>query len=233
MPMTFQNDVVFLVDVDNTLLDNDQAQADYQSHLQQEFGAEADARYWQIYHQLFDELGYADYLGALQRFRLGLMDQPKVMQLSAFFLNYPFVERVYPGAVEVLRHLSQWGPVVLLSDGDAVFQPRKIDISGLGRAVDGRALIYVHKEDMLAHVERHYPARRYVMIDDKLRVLDAMKNIWQARLITVFPRQGHYAFDEKIIAAHRAADVTVERIGDLINHDLASLLNSVDAGQTE
>jgi len=217
------SEVVFLVDVDNTLLDNDAAQAEYKSHLQREFGDEADARYWQIYHQLFEELGYADYLGSVQRFRLGMMDQPKVMALSPFFLNYPFPQRLYAGALDVIRHLSQWGPVVVLSDGDAIFQPHKIARSGVGAAVEDRVLIYIHKEEMLAHVERHYPAKRYVMIDDKLRVLDAMKKSWGDRLTTVFPRQGHYAFDPAVIAAYGAADITVERIGDLLHHDFSSL----------
>lgn len=222
--MSNPNEVVFLIDVDNTLLDNDAAQADYKAHLQREFGEEADARYWQHYHQLFDELGYADYLGSVQRFRLGLMDRPEVMQLSSFFLNYPFAQRLYPGALDVVKHLSQWGPVVVLSDGDAIFQPRKIALSGVGAAVDERVLIYIHKEEMLAHVERHYPARHYVMIDDKLRVLDAMKKSWGDRLTTVFPRQGHYAFDPAVINAYGAADITVERIGDLLHHDRASLI---------
>jgi FMN phosphatase YigB (HAD superfamily) len=221
--MNTVHDVVFLVDCDNTLLDNDSVQETIKAFLVQTFSEQISERYWQLYHALFEELGYADYLGAVQRLRVERLDDPRMAQLSEFLLNFPYPERLYPGALDAVRHLSQWGPVVVLSDGDGVFQPRKIARSGIGAAVEQRVLIYVHKEEMLKHVERLYPARHYVMIDDKLRVLDAMKAIWKERLTTVFPRQGHYAFDEKIIAAHRAADVTVERIGDLLTLDLAAL----------
>lgn len=224
--MTSPHDVVFLVDCDNTLLDNDSVQESIKAYLLDTFGQQACERYWQIYHALFDELGYADYLGAVQRFRIERLDDPRVSGLADFLLNFPYPERLYPGALDAVRHLSQWGPVVVLSDGDGVFQPRKIERSGIGAAVEQRVLIYVHKEEMLAHVERLYPARHYVMVDDKLRVLDAMKAIWKERLTTVFPRQGHYAFDEKIISAHRAADVTVERIGDLLRLGLPALLKA-------
>ena len=208
---------VFLLDCDNTLLDNDRVQLDLKAHLAHEFGAENRDKYWEILEALRKELGYVDYLGALQRFRLEAMTDPRVLRMSAFLVDYPFAERLYPNALAVVAHLRRWGPTVVLSDGDVVFQPRKIERSGLWQAVEGRVLIYIHKERMLDDVVRHYPARHYVMVDDKLNILAAMKAIWSDRLTTVFPRQGHYAFDPKIIAAHPAADVTVERIGDLLD----------------
>jgi FMN phosphatase YigB (HAD superfamily) len=213
------NDVVFLVDVDNTLLDNDRVQDDLRGHLESEFGAAARERYWQIFEALFKELGYADYLGALQRFRLDDLTKPRLQGLSSFLLDYPFKDRLYPGAFETLAHLRKWGPTVILSDGDAVFQPRKILRSGVRDAVEGRVLIYIHKEEMLDDVRRHYPARRYVMVDDKLRILSAMKKIWGDELTTVFPRQGHFALDPEVVRAYPAADLTVEAIGKLASFE--------------
>jgi hypothetical protein len=210
-------EVVFLLDCDNTLLDNDRVQDDLRDHLTAEFGAENCARYWEIFEELRRELGYADYLGALQRYRLGAMSEPKLLRISAYLVDYPFADRLYPRALAALAHLARWGRTVILSDGDVVFQPRKIERSGLWAAVEGRVLIYIHKEQMLGDVEARYPARRYVMVDDKLHVLAAMKSQWGERLTTVFPRQGHYAFDPKILASSPPADVTVERIGDLLN----------------
>jgi len=212
-------EVVFLLDCDNTLLDNDRVQDDLREHLASEFGPANRDRYWEIFEGLRKELGYADYLGALQRYRLGAMSDPRVLLMSAYLVDYPFAERLYPRALEVLAHLRRWGPTVILSDGDVVFQPRKIERSGLWKAVEGRVLIYIHKEQMLDDVARRYPARRYVMVDDKLHILAAMKALWRERLTTVFPRQGHYAFDPKIVSSQPAADVTVERIGELIDHD--------------
>ena len=207
--------IVFLFDVDNTLLDNDAIIADLRRHLERRFGAPSSERYWAIFEALREELGYADYLGALQRYRVDAMNDPHLLQMSAFLVDYPFADRLYPGALDALAHLRTLGPTVILSDGDVVFQPLKVRRSGLWEAVEGRVLIYIHKEQMLADVELRYPARRYVMVDDKLRILDAMKKIWGDRLVTVFPRQGHYALDPKNIAAYPAADVTVERIGEL------------------
>ena len=213
------DDVVFLLDCDNTLLDNDRVQADLRDHLAEEFGPGQRDRYWAIFEALREELGYADYLGALQRYRLSLLSDPKVLLMSSFLVDYPFASRLYPRALEVIAHLARLGTTAILSDGDVVFQPRKIQRSGLWDAVEGRVLIYVHKEQMLADVEKRFPARHYVMVDDKLHVLGAMKDIWRERLTTVFPRQGHYAFDPKILAAAPPADLTVERIGDLIDCD--------------
>jgi FMN phosphatase YigB (HAD superfamily) len=221
--MTSPQKVVFLFDVDNTLLDNDRVQDDLRNHLEREFGAEARDRYFAILEELYAELGYADYLGALQRYRLEDLCDPRLLMMSSFLVDYPFADRLYPGSIEVLEHVRAWGPTVILSDGDVVFQPRKVQRSGLWDAVEGRVLIYIHKEQMLNDVERLYPARRYVMVDDKLRILTAMKKLWGDRLTTVWPRQGHYALDRKAIATYPPADITIEHIGDLLNDDLSAL----------
>lgn len=207
---------VFLFDVDNTLLDNDAVQQDLSAHLEREFGRAQRDHYWSIFEALRAQLGYADYLGALQRYRLENLDEPQLLLISSFLIDYPFADRLYPQALEVLAHCGRFGPTVILSDGDVVFQPRKVRRSGLWDAVEGRVLIYLHKEQMLESVRRRYPASRYVMVDDKLRILTAMKGAWGGSLTTVFPRQGHYALDRKQTAAYPAADVTVESIGDLL-----------------
>jgi FMN phosphatase YigB (HAD superfamily) len=213
--VTATTDTVFLVDVDNTLLDNDAVIADLRRYLTDRFGRDCERRYWEIFEQLRTELGYADYLGALQRYRVERPREPNVLQIALYLLHYPFADRVYPGALDAIARLRARGPVVILSDGDVVFQPRKIERSGLWAAVEGRVLIYIHKEEMLEDVEQRYPARRYVMVDDKVRILAAMKAIWGDRLTTVFVRQGHYANDAALIATHPQPDRTVERIGDL------------------
>jgi len=221
--MTVANEVVFLLDIDNTLLDNDRIIADLGGHLAYEFGEESRNRYWEIFEALRIELGYADYLGALQRYRVGAMNDPRLLLMSSFLMDYPFADRLYPGALDVIAYLGRWGPTVILSDGDVVFQPRKAQRSGLWDAVEGRVLIYLHKEQMLNDVEQRYPARHYVMVDDKLRILAAMKRVWADRLTTVFPRQGHYALDSVNIAAYPPADITIEHIGDLIDYDFSAL----------
>ncbi|HVY07756.1 MAG TPA: HAD family hydrolase [Burkholderiales bacterium] len=218
------NEVVFLIDVDNTLLDNDRVQNDLREHLEHEFGAKARERYWRIFDELFETLGYADYLGALQRYRIGELTDPRLLRMSSYLLDYPFADRLYPGALDTVAHLRKWGPTVILSDGDAVFQPRKIQRSGIWDAVEGRVLVYIHKEEMLDDIRRHYPARRYVMIDDKLRILAAMKKTWGPALTTVFPRQGHFALDPQAVLAYPAADVTVETIGELARFERSALL---------
>lgn len=222
MSLAARAPVVFLVDVDNTLLDNDRVTADLRRHLDEAVGPEGRARYWAIFEQLRVELGYADYLGALQRYRREFPHDLRLLTLSGFLVDYPFATRLYPGSQEVLARLRGWGPTVILSDGDVVFQPRKVERSGLGRAVDG-VLIYVHKERELDDVARRYPADHYVLVDDKLRVLTAVKRAWGARVTTVFPRQGHYAHDPEALATYPAADLTVERIGDLLDHDLSAM----------
>jgi FMN phosphatase YigB (HAD superfamily) len=217
--MTAPHDVVF---------DNDQIVIDLRQRLEREFGLDSANCYCSIFEDLRRELGYADYLGALQRYRFdaerGGRDDSRLLEMSSFLVDYPFADRLYPKALDVVRHLGSLGPTVILSDGDVVFQPRKIQRSELWNAVDGRVLIYIHKEQMLDAVQRHFPARHYVMVDDKLRILTAMKAILQDRLTTVFPRQGHYAFDPANIAAYPAADFSVEHIGELADFNLASLL---------
>ena len=207
------DDVVFLLDVDNTLLDNDRVSGDLKTYLDREFGTDCGDLYWMILDELRNELGYTDYLGALQRYRLVVAYDPRVLEVSSFLVDYPFANRLYAGSLETVRHLRQWGPTVILSDGDVVFQPRKVQSSGLWDAVEGHVLIYIHKEQMLDDVKRRYPAHHYIMVDDKLRILAAMKRSWQDQLTTIFPRQGHYACDPKIVAAYPAPDITVDRIG--------------------
>jgi FMN phosphatase YigB (HAD superfamily) len=224
------SDIVFLLDVDNTLLDNDRITSDLRRHLEHEFGVAGSDRYWAIFEAVRGELGYADYLGALQRYRADVETSDsaahRLLSLSSFLIDYPFADRLYPRALELVAHLGRIGTTVILSDGDVVFQPRKVQRSGLWAAVGGRVLIYIHKEEMLETVERCHPARRYVMIDDKLRVLAAMKHILRERLVTVFPRQGHYAHDPAVLARYPAADVSVERIGDLLGLDPRSWLGA-------
>jgi FMN phosphatase YigB (HAD superfamily) len=227
--MKAPDDVVFLLDCDNTLLDNDRVQNDLRTHLASEFGPESRDRYWEIFEALRTELGYADYLGALQRYRLGALNDPRLLQMSAFLVDYPFANRLYPGALRAIEHLRRWGPTVILSDGDVVFQPRKIQRSGLWEAVEGRVLIYIHKERMLDDVAQRYPARHYVMVDDKLRILASMKKILQNRLTTVFPRQGRYALDPHCLSAYPPADLAIERIGDLLNYDFPALFRAARA----
>lgn len=207
--------VVFLLDVDNTLLDNDQVTADLKHYLTREIGAQRQERYWAIFEELRTELGYADYLGALQRYRVERPSDSHVLCVSSYMLNYPFAERLYPRSLAVIRHLAQWGLTVIVTDGDVVFQPRKIERSGLYDAVEGRVLVYVHKEHALVDIEQRYPADHYVFVDDKIRLLSALKRVWGARLTTVFPRQGQYACDPRI-ATYPTPDVTIERIGDLL-----------------
>ena len=215
------DDIVFLFDCDNTLLDNDQVQADLRTHLESEFGLAQSQRYWSLYETLRGEVGYADYLGAMQRFRLGMESDPRILRLASFLLDYPFASRLYPGALEAIAHCRRSGPTAVLSDGDIVLQPHKLKQSGLWRAVEGRVLIYIHKELMLDEMTQRFPARQYVMVDDKLRVLTAMKKFLGTRLTTVFPRQGHYALDAANIADYPPADITIERIGDLLQEDFS------------
>jgi FMN phosphatase YigB (HAD superfamily) len=222
--MTEPARIVFLFDVDNTLVDNDCVQAHLRDHLEQEYGVAARARYWELFEQLRTELGYADYLGALERYRVEALHRPEVLRMSSWLVDYPFADRLYPGALEAVKHVQQWGTTVILSDGDAVFQPRKVERSGLWRAFDNRVLIYIHKEQELDDVERLYPAEHYVLIDDKLRILSAVKKIWGRRVTTVFPRQGHYALDADALAEYPPADIELARIGDLVTYDLPAFL---------
>jgi hypothetical protein len=217
-----QESTVVLFDVDNTLIDNDRIIDDLSRYLTERLGNKNRDRYFAIFEELRAELGYTDYLGTLQRYRLEDRCDPKVLMMSSFLLDYPFADRLYPGALGAIEHARSWGMTVVLSDGDAVFQPRKVERSGLWGAFEGRVLIFIHKELMLPEVERFYPADRYIMIDDKLRILTAMKKSWGNRLTTVFPRQGRYAIDPGIIASYPRPDLTIESIGDLVDLDLSS-----------
>jgi FMN phosphatase YigB (HAD superfamily) len=208
--------LVCLLDVDNTLLDNDRVTADLKRFLEGEIGARRTARYWELFERLRQELGYADYLGTLQRYRDEYPRDPHILHLSPFLIDYPFANRLYPESLDVIERLKELGQVAILSDGDVVFQPRKVDRSGLTAAVGDNVLIYVHKEHELDDVETRFPASHYVVVDDKLRILAAIKRVWGDRVTTVFPRQGHYAYDPAILAAEPPADITVARIGDLL-----------------
>ncbi len=214
-------DLCFLLDVDNTLLDNDAVASDLRDHLTTMLGKERGARYWEIFEARRTELGYADYLGALQGYREEHPDDTAVIETSLFLIGYPFASRLYPRALDVIAKFKTQGDVAILTDGDAVFQPWKISSSGLWNAVDGHVLVYIHKEQMLDDVARRCPAARYVLVDDKLRILDAVKRVWGARVTTVFPRQGHYALDAKNLAKYPAADVSVDRLADLLDVSLA------------
>ncbi|MBL8540092.1 MAG: HAD family hydrolase [Burkholderiales bacterium] len=215
--------IVFLVDVDNTLLDNDGLQQDIKQHLEQRFGPACRDRYWTIQEERFARLGYRDYLGALQQYRGEHPNEVEFLSMASFLVDYPFRDRLFPGAFEVLERFQSWGRTVILSDGDVVFQPRKVERSGLSDAVDGHVLIYIHKEQSLDDVSRRYPAAHYVLVDDKLRILTAVKQIWGERVTTIFPRQGQFA-REQVVARYPAADLSVDHIGELLDLDLPAYI---------
>ena len=221
--MTQRHPLVFLVDVDNTLVDNDGIQQDLKDHLERTYGVAARDRYWRILEDLMVELGYRDYIGALQKFRVEHPREMELLAMSSYLMDYPFAERLYPNALEVLKRLRSLAPTAILTDGDVVFQPRKVEHAGLAKVADGNVLIYIHKEEALADVERRFPAEHYVLVDDKPRILDAVKKIWGERVTTVLPRQGQYAHDAKVLSALPPADVTIEHIGDLLDHNLTRL----------
>jgi FMN phosphatase YigB (HAD superfamily) len=225
-------EIVVLFDVDNTLLDNDHVSADLKKYLNREVGPERQQRYWAIFEELRSELGYADYLGALQRYRKEYPRDPHLLSLSQFMVDYPFANRLFPNSLDAVEHVRQWGKPVILSDGDVVFQPRKIRRSGLFEAMEGHVLIYVHKEHELDDVEQRYPADHYFMVDDKVRILTAIKKAWGSRVTTVFPRQGHYAHDKAAVASYPPPDVTLERIGEFTNLDLGALMEAT-SGATQ
>lgn len=216
--------VVFLLDVDNTLLDNDRFADDLGAQLEQAFGHTERERYWALYAELRDQLGYADYLGTLQRFRVGLDNDPALLQMSSWLLEYPFAERLYPQALETIDHLQTLGRAAILSDGDVVFQPRKIQRAGLWDAVHGEALIYLHKQRMLVAMQQRYPAAHYVMVDDKPQLLAEMKQRLGNKLTTVFVRQGHYASSASDETIEPAPDLTIACIGDLRERKLDDFL---------
>ena len=224
--MITADQTVFLVDVDNTLLDNDRIQADLKRHLEREFGAAARDRYWTILEQLMTDLGYRDYLGALQRYRVEHPKDLHLLSMSSYLVDYPFANRLYPGALDVLEQFRGWARTVILSDGDVVFQPRKVERSGIFEAVEGNVLIYIHKEEELGDVEQRYPAGHYVLVDDKPRILATVKKVWGDRVTTVLPRQGQFAHAADAASYRPAADLTVERIGDLLAYDFAKFIPS-------
>jgi hypothetical protein len=219
--MITPDQTVFLVDIDNTLIDNDRIQADLKRHLEREFGAACRDRYWAILEQLMTELGYRDYLGALQRYRVEHPKDLHLLSMSSYLVDYPFANRLYPGALDVLERFRGWAQTVILSDGDVVFQPRKVERSGISETVDGHVLIYIHKEEELGDVEQRYPAGHYVLVDDKPRILAAVKKVWGDRVTTVLPQQGQFAHAADAASYRPAADLTVERIGDLLAYDFA------------
>lgn len=214
-PADSNPNLVFLFDVDNTLLDNDRVTEDLKQHLASKVGESSSKRYWEIFEQIRTELGYADYLGALQRYRIERPRDPKLLLVSRFMIDYPFANRLFPESLDAVAYARRLGGAVILSDGDVVFQPRKVDRSGLFESFDGHILIYIHKELELDDVEAKYPAAHYVMVDDKVRILAAIKKYWGARVTTVFPRQGHYALDSAEVAKYPKPDITLQRIGDL------------------
>ena len=222
--MIAPDQTVFLVDVDNTLLDNDRIQADLRRHLEREFGTACRDRYWAILEQLFSELGYRDYLGALQRYRVEHPKDIHLLSMSSYLVDYPFANRLYPGALDVLERFRGWARTVILSDGDVVFQPRKVERSGISETVDGHVLIYIHKEEELDDVEQRYPAGHYVLVDDKPRILAAVKRGWGDRVTTVLPRQGQFAHAADAASYHPVADLTVERIGDLLDYEFTNFI---------
>jgi FMN phosphatase YigB (HAD superfamily) len=222
--MTEKHELIFLFDVDNTLLNNDHVERDLRQHLSSYLSPQARDRFFQIFEELRQECGYADYLGTLERYRLEALHDPRVLRMSCWLVDYPFAQRLYPNALDVVEHVRRWGVPVILSDGDAVFQPRKVERSGLWDAFKGHVLIYIHKETMLKDVERLYPAQHYVMVDDKLHLLTAMKKIWGKRLTTVFAKQGHYANDLATLDRYPPADIKLDRIGNLLDYNQEAFL---------
>ncbi|WP_158744178.1 HAD family hydrolase [Acidisphaera sp. L21] len=221
--------LVFLVDVDNTLLDNDQFQDALKAHIAKVSGPAARDRYWEIQEHLFHSLGYRDYLGAFQTYRLERPEDVDAIWLSLFVVDFPYATLLYPGALELIAALRKLGRVVALTDGDAVFQPRKLQGAGLIEPLDRHIMICVHKEAEVAEIERRYPAERYVVIDDKIRLLTAFKKVWGNKVMTVFPRQGQFGLDTKVIAANPPADIDVDRIAQLLD---GSILNRLRDGNS-
>jgi hypothetical protein len=221
--MTEPDRIVFLFDVDNTLLDNDRVRADLNEHLEKTYGSAARSRYWSIFETLNAQLGYSDYLGALELYRIEKLHSPALLRMANWMVDYPFADRLYPGALAAVEHVRRWGPPVILSDGDAVFQPRKVERSGLWQAFEDRVLIYIHKERELDDVVRFYPSRHYVSIDDKLRVLTKIKEIWGERVTTILPKQGQYANDPDIVATYPPADIQLGKISELLKYDFSYL----------
>jgi len=223
------NKVVFLFDVDNTLLDNDHVVSDLMHYLEREIGYERQQRYWAYFEQLRTELGYADYLGALQRYRVEYPRDTRILTVSHYLIDYPFANRLFPNSLDVIEQTRRFGEPVIVSDGDVVFQPLKIRRSGLMDSFESRVLIYIHKEQELGDIAKHYPADHYVFVDDKVRILAAVKRAWNSRVTTVFPRQGHYAMDEEEVAKYPAPDLTIERVAMLLDYELPALVTAASS----
>ena len=223
------NKVVILFDVDNTLLDNDHVVSDLMHYLEREIGYERQQRYWGYFEQLRTELGYADYLGALQQYRIEYPRDTRILTVSHYLIDYPFANRLFPNSLDVIEHAQRLGEAVIVSDGDVVFQPLKIRCSGLMDSFDSRVLIYIHKEQELDDIAQHYPADHYVFVDDKVRILAAVKQAWNSRVTTVFPRQGHYAMDEKEVAKYPAPDLSIEHIAMLLDYELPALTTAASS----
>ena len=221
--------IVFLFDVDNTLLDNDHVVADLMNYLEREIGYEHQQRYWTFFEQLRSELGYADYLGALQRYRVEYPRDSRILAVSHYLIEYPFANRLFPNSLDVVEHVRSFGAPVIVSDGDVVFQPLKIRRSGLMDIFDSRILIYIHKEHELDDIAERYPGDHYILVDDKVRILATVKGAWKSRVTTVFPRQGHYATDQKELAKYPPPDLTIEHIGMLLNYDLPTLVGAASS----
>ena len=221
--MPLAEDTVFLFDVDNTLLDNDRVKSDLKEKVLQDFGQEACNRFWAIYEEQRKKHIYADFIGTLERFRLEHLHDPKALRLSLWMMHYPFADRLFPDALAVVRHVSQWGLPVVLTDGDGVFQPYKLERSGLWNAFDGRVLGYVQKDQELEAIAQAFPARHYILVDDKLKLLNAVKGIWGNRVTTIFVKQGHYANDPNVLASEPVADVSVDRVAELMMHDFSTI----------
>lgn len=216
--------IVFLFDVDNTLLDTDRVRSDLRDFLVRQIGAEEEEHYFDIFERLRGELGYADYLGALQEYRVSRPHHTEIIHVSLYLLNYHFANRLFPRSLDAVEHARRQGTIAILSDGDVVFQPHKIENAGLWETFKGNVLLFIHKEQEMDAVAERFPADHYVMLDDKLRILDAMKRVWGSRLTTVFVRQGHYAHDAQYLEGYMPADVTLAQIGDFLEYDTARLL---------
>ncbi len=218
--------LVFLIDVDNTLIDNDAVKKDLDEHITVELGPALAARFWEIYEQARKERETVDIPLALSRLRtqtsLADMDEQTYLHVHSIFDNYPFFERLYPGTLETLHYLRTLGLTVIVSDGDRFFQAEKIFASNLAEAVEGRVLIYIHKQQHLDEIVRQYPADHYVMIDDKPEILADTKELWGKRVTTAFVQQGKYAAEQK--PPNFAPDISVLHIADLRNYSATQFL---------
>ncbi len=220
--------LVFLLDVDNTLLDNDALKAEIGSRIQMLVGVELARRFWVVYEQVRQQAEFVDYPATLDRFINQYGDASQPVQLRQIFESLPFASFLFPDVIETLRHLRSLGTVAILSDGDQVFQPLKIRKSGLEEAVGGNVLIYVHKERELQRVFAQYPADHYVMVDDKPRILSALEEECPSRFTTVFVLQGHYAREGEY---EPVPDIVVHHFADLAGFTLEQFLAGAIEGE--